>query len=98
MWLRLEKMKSFVIVTVKKYFYIVLSYDLFQVFVVGSEDAVQYAEEPVDPGSKVLPDMPLDSSEDHLFILTKNRVSWILNLCKLEENSFIQDMDSFFIV
>ncbi|XP_063883556.1 LOW QUALITY PROTEIN: plexin-B-like [Scylla paramamosain] len=41
----------------------------------GPEDAAEYGEDVIDPGSRVLPDMTLDNPGAHLFILTTTKVT-----------------------
>ncbi|XP_068214934.1 plexin-B isoform X1 [Palaemon carinicauda] len=41
----------------------------------GPEDAAEYGEDVIDEGSRVLPDMVLDATGTHLFVLTTTRVT-----------------------
>lgn len=45
-----------------------------QALLAGPEDAAEYGEDVIDPGSRVLPDMALDDVGAHLFILTTTKV------------------------
>ncbi|MPC13735.1 hypothetical protein E2C01_006479 [Portunus trituberculatus] len=44
----------------------------------GPEDAAEYGEDVIDPGSRVLPDMTLDNPGAHLFILTTTKVKAVM--------------------
>ncbi|XP_047736216.1 plexin-B isoform X3 [Hyalella azteca] len=48
---------------------------LIKALATGPGSGLQYSEEVVHAGSAVLPDMPLHESKQHLYVLTRNRVS-----------------------
>ena len=48
---------------------------LLQVLVTSMRSAREYAELPVDPGSRVLGDMQVDLAGDHVYVPTQQKVS-----------------------
>ena len=51
---------------------------MFQILVTSMRSAREYAELPVDPGSRVLADMQVDLAGDHVYVPTEQKVSPLL--------------------
>ena len=64
--------------------YTFLSFDsFFQILVARAEEAAEYEEISVDPGSKILPDLSFNKDRSNLFVISASKVSIHLILLSL---------------